>query len=402
MRPKILLVDDEPFNLDYLAQEIEDQEVEVATAANGQEALAAVAADPPDMVFLDIMMPGMDGFAVLQRLKADPASNGIPVVIISAASDLRSVVRGIELGAEDFLPKPFDPVLLHARLKAGLEKKRLRDLEQRYLRSLERELEIGRQIQAGFLPQSIRQPPGWEVAAFFQPAREVAGDFYDVFDLEEGKMAVLIGDVTDKGVGSALYMALFRSLLRATVQMELLAGEDVGSDALRECRTLALGLTVEERLKRAVTVVNNYIALTHRSPLFATLFYGVIDLESGALGYVNGGHDHPYLLRGGTVHAALAPTGLLVGAIAGANYLAQTVALAPGDTLVLYSDGIIDAENPAGDRVGREPWREMLAVPVESAPALVTRLTDQILGFIGDAPQYDDITLLVVRRLPKT
>jgi sigma-B regulation protein RsbU (phosphoserine phosphatase) len=130
----------------------------------------------------------------LEHLKADPRWNPIPVVIVSAASDMPNVVRGIELGADDFLPKPFNPVLLHARLNAGLEKKRLRDVERRYLRSLERELEIGREIQAGFLPRRLPEPPGWEIASFFRPAREVAGDFYDVFALEDGQLALLIGD----------------------------------------------------------------------------------------------------------------------------------------------------------------------------------------------------------------
>jgi sigma-B regulation protein RsbU (phosphoserine phosphatase) len=219
-RPVLLLVDDEPFNLDYLAQELEDLDMDILTATSGQDALRMVAEQAPDMIFLDIMMPGMNGFDVLQRLKSEPAWRHIPVVIISAASDLPQVVKGIELGADDFLPKPFEPVLLHARLNAGLEKKRLRDLEQRYLRLLESELEIGKEIQAGFLPQEIPQPAGWQIAAFFRSAREVAGDFYDVFEVEPGKLALLLGDVTDKGVGAALYMALFRSLLRSNVMME--------------------------------------------------------------------------------------------------------------------------------------------------------------------------------------
>src|SRR3990172_4093727 len=140
--PRILIVDDEPLNIDYLQQELEGPEFETLTAANGNEALERVQSDRPDLILLDIMMPLMDGFEVLRRLKADAASRSIPVIVISAATDMASVVRGIQLGAEDFLPKPFEPTLLRARISSSLEKKRLHDLEQVYRKGLERELDI--------------------------------------------------------------------------------------------------------------------------------------------------------------------------------------------------------------------------------------------------------------------
>src|SRR5258706_11410032 len=160
-RPKILIVEDEPFNIAILEQELGALDYTTVSAANGQEALAQVAAESPDLVLLDIMMPIMDGFAVLARLKADPATRDIPVIVISANNDMPSVVKGIKRGAEDYLPKPFDPVLLQARISSCLEKKQLRDKEVEYLKGLVRELEIGREIQAGFLPDHLPQPPGW-------------------------------------------------------------------------------------------------------------------------------------------------------------------------------------------------------------------------------------------------
>ena len=382
-RPKVLLVDDEPFNLDYLAQELEDREVELLTAANGQEALDAAAQHHPALIFLDIMMPLMDGFTVLQRLKADPQLNSIPVVIISAANDLPSVVKGIELGAEDFLPKPFNPVLLHARLNAGLEKKRLREIERRYLESLERELKIGRDIQAGFLPKTIPQPPGWEIAALFLPAREVAGDFYDVFELENGRLALLIGDVTDKGVGAALYMALFRSLLRAAMMMNAFSDSDA---------------TPEKRLQPVVTLVNRYLCQVHESPMYATLFFGVLDTHSGLLTYVNAGQDSPYVLRDGVVHEKIKATGMLVGAIGDAEYHSRTLTLEQGDTLVLYSDGITDAQDPAGAAFEQARWQELLRQPVPASRKHIEHLIEAVVNHMGDAPQYDDISLVTVRR----
>jgi adenylate cyclase len=134
-RPKVLIVDDEPFNVDYLEQELEELDYETLSANNGEEALALALAESPDLVLLDIMMPVMDGFAVLENMKADPNLRNIPVIIISAVNDLQSVVKGIEYGAEDYLPKPFEPVLLQARISSSLEKKRLRDEHRRLIRT---------------------------------------------------------------------------------------------------------------------------------------------------------------------------------------------------------------------------------------------------------------------------
>jgi class 3 adenylate cyclase len=146
-RPRILIVDDEPFNVDYLEQELEELDYETLAATNGQEALDCVHSSSPDLVLLDIMMPIMDGFAVLEKLKADPATRDIPVIVISAMTDLQSVVKGIKGGAEDYLPKPFEPTLLHARISASLEKKVLRDQQRKLLHTFASE-EVAEQLMA--------------------------------------------------------------------------------------------------------------------------------------------------------------------------------------------------------------------------------------------------------------
>src|SRR5690348_12075335 len=148
-RAKILVVDDEPFNVDYLEQELDDLGYDTISADDGARALERVAADRPDLVLLDIMMPVMDGFAVLERLKADPLTRDLPVVIISAVNDLASIVRGIRGGADDYLPKPFEPVLLQARIRTGLERKLRRDLELEYLRQVEALTAAAEAVQAG-------------------------------------------------------------------------------------------------------------------------------------------------------------------------------------------------------------------------------------------------------------
>ena len=148
--PKILIVDDEPFNVDYLEQELEDMNYVILTATNGREALDKVVNEPPDLILLDIMMPIMDGFTVLNELKADPLLRHIPVIIISAMNDLESVVKGIKQGAEDYLPKPFEPTLLHARISASLEKKLLRDQQRKLLHTFATEEIAEELMKSGF------------------------------------------------------------------------------------------------------------------------------------------------------------------------------------------------------------------------------------------------------------
>ena len=384
----ILLVDDEPFNLDLLEQELAGFELEIRTAANGRQALEQVTESPPDMIFLDLMMPELDGFGVLEQLQANEDWRSIPVVIVSASSDIANIVRGIEMGAVDFLPKPFEPTILHARLISGLERKRLHDLEAKYLSSLQREMEIGRQIQAGFLPDEIPQPDGWTIEAHFQAAREVAGDFYDVFKIGKGRLGLMVGDVTDKGVGSAMYMALYRSLLRASLMAEELAGDVAPEDCTAP----------DDCLRDAVKVVNRDICKFHKKAMFATFFIGILDVHENLLFYVNAGHDPPYLLRGDSIERTIKATGPMVGAIEEAVYRVETLVFEPGDSLVMYSDGIPDARDAQDQMFGRERFREMLVGSHSSPNETFKRVLAAVEAHLEGANQFDDITLMMVSR----
>ncbi len=386
--PKILIVDDEPFNVDYLEQELEELFYQTISACDGPSALAQVEAESPDLVLLDIMMPGMDGFEVLSRLKANPSSRDIPVIIISASNAMPSVIRGIEMGAEDYLPKPFEPALLHARISSRLEKKRLRDIQKLYMKSLERELEIGREIQQGFLPAELPSLPGWEIATCFQAAREVAGDFYDAFLLPDGQFVCVLGDVCGKGVGAALFMTLFRSLIRATSTTDYFLEQ-----------ASPTSISASERLQHVISFTNEYITSTHaEANMFATIFIGMLDLQSGRLTYINAGHELPLLLKDGMRPSPLATTGPAVGVIPGAHFSTQEIVLQPGDSLLAFTDGVQDAVNAEGDRFGAERLKELLNSPVPSSEGLLAHLQDQLRQFIGATDQFDDITMLTLKR----
>ena len=206
-------------NRDLLARRVRRLGHDVLMAEDGVQALAVLRERPVDVLLLDIMMPNMNGYEVLEAMAADEGLRQVPVIMISAIDEKESIARCIELGADDYLPKPFDPLILQARLGASLARKRLREREQLYQKSLVRELEIGREIQAHFLPASLPTMTGFEFAARLRSAKMVGGDFYDLFPLGGGReMVAVVGDVCDKGVGAALFMALFRSLLRALAE----------------------------------------------------------------------------------------------------------------------------------------------------------------------------------------
>ncbi len=388
---KILIVDDEPFNVDYIEQELEDLEYETVTAGDGQQALEQVDCHKPDLVLLDIMMPVMDGFEVLSRLKANPDTRSIPVIVISASNDLKSVVRGIQLGAEDYLPKPFEPTLLKARISSSLEKKRLHDLEALYLKSLERELDIGREIQLGFLPPSLPLLQGWEIAAYFKAAREVAGDYYDAFMLPDGTLACVVGDVVGKGVGAALYMSLFRSLIRATTKNEYFISRN------------GQKLDPAQRLQDVISFVNNYVAETHgHTSMFSTVVMAFIDLEKNTLVYVNCGNEPALLVKSAGETSLLWPTGPIVGIIPDTKFTAGELELGENDALLVYTDGVTDALNSHGEAFGRERLVELVTAAQAqraSCASLLQATEVRLREFIGEAAQFDDITALGVKRL---
>jgi sigma-B regulation protein RsbU (phosphoserine phosphatase) len=381
----ILVVDDNELNRDLLSRRLKRDGHTVIVAEHGRAALDRLAEQPFDLVLLDIMMPELTGYEVLEIMKGDAALAHIPVVMITAATEEDSIVRCLGLGADDHLPKPFNPAILRARVGSSLARKRLHDAEQRHARSLERELEIGREIQRGFLPAEIPAPDGWELRAHFRPARQVAGDFYDAFSLPGGRVAIVLADVCGKGVGAALFMALFRSLFRALAAPQFAAASEPS-----------------EGLRATVQATNDYIARTHGSAnMFATVFFAVLDPATGVVEYVNAGHELPSLLAAdGAVRARLAPTGPAVGLMAELPFGVARECIGRGEMLVAYTDGVVDARNPAEESYGEDRLMAVLADGGATAQGLIERVDSALGSFIADAAQFDDIAMFAARRIP--
>jgi serine phosphatase RsbU (regulator of sigma subunit) len=258
------------------------------------------------------------------------------------------------------------------------------------VRVIEFEMAKGREIQLEFLPRQLPQPANWEICACFDPAGQVSGDFYDAFILPDGRLGLVIADVCDKGVGSALYMALFRSLIRVFSQQAV------------ESRRPAGGASAEsgpvDGLK-AVALTNRYIAGNHDEEcMFATLFYGVVDLQSGVMHYINAGHEPLYVKGGAGIKAVIGRTGPAVGMLADSDYRIGAFRLERGDILVGYTDGVTDARSPQDELFTRSRLRAIVEQPLQSASGLLEHIRSAVFEFIAEAPRQDDITLLALQR----
>src|SRR4051794_37161574 len=378
-----------------------------------------------DVIVFDIQSGGGNPFQTLRRLLAT-GTPPPPVLIMAPADAVERVGRGLEMGAVDSLIEPLEPALLTARIGLVLDRARLQaqvqqDVSdrQRIAAALasseryERDVQIGRQIQASFLPEALPRSPGWEIAARFQPARQVAGDWYDAFQLTHGRIGLVIADVCDKGVGAALFMALMRSLIRAYAQqnyalrwLDAVASDDltaprVSAPGQRRRMPPSVGVTA---LKNAVELTNNYIAKTHANTgMFATMFFGMLDTATGRLSYVNGGHEAPVILSPqGQITARLGATGLPIGVMPDGDFGIEQIDLAPGDIFVSYTDGVPEARDPDRAFYTEKRLLALLERPATSAEALLDRVLDTVSAHIADADQFDDITLLAVRRTTET
>lgn len=270
------------------------------------------------------------------------------------------------------------------------------------VKKIEFELEKGREIQREFLPSQIPKLPNWEIATCFYPAGQVSGDFYDVFVLPDGNVGLVIADVCDKGVGSALYMALFRSLIRVFAQQSIYCtGPDLPQigTAPGNIETISSHENIQMARLGAVSSTNNYIAHIHgRECMYATLFFGLLNPSTGLLSYINGGHEPLYVINAGNIKKRLRPTGPAVGLMPDITFKTQQIELEPGDLLVGYTDGVTEARSPKDEFYTRERLQSLLTQPFKSASETLERIKTNLFAFIDIAPRADDVTMLAVQR----
>jgi phosphoserine phosphatase RsbU/P len=380
MTLKILVVDDEPdlepLILQKFRKRIRNGEMDFAFARNGVEALRMLETDPDiQLVLSDINMPVMDGLTLLSRLNEMPRL--LKTVVVSAYNDMMNLRVAMNRGAYDFVTKPIDFEDLEATVhKTHRELELLREYrtERERLTSLQTELEVAEKIQRWLLPPPLLTCENVELAAMMLPARQVSGDFYDFFALDDGRIGVVIGDVSGKGIPAAIFMAVARTVIRTT--------------ALQ-------GYPPHECLSAA----NRVLVPQSGGQMFVTLFYAILDPQSGSATYSIGGHVPPWLLpANGPPRQLNELRGFMVGLFENAIYGCATLQLQPGDALLLHTDGVTDAENASGEMLRRDGLLNVLrGLRSNCALEAVERVAEAVQKFGSGAPQSDDVTLLAVR-----
>jgi len=377
----ILIVDDERININVLAELLKPK-YKILAALNGTQALkAARSANPPDLVLLDIMMPEMDGYEVCRQLKSDDTTKDIPVIFVTAMGQVEDETKGLELGAIDYLTKPISPAIVEARVKTQLAlKKNMEELHRAYTviesqkDRMQKELDVGRDIQLAMVPKDFPAGNDYSIHATLEPAREVGGDFYDAFTVDEEHICFCIGDVSGKGVPAALFMAMAKTLIK--------------SRALSDPSTADI-----------VTHVNDGLSTDNEGCLFVTLYVCIFNVRTGELLTTNAGHNPPLLKhRDGSITSLSNRDGLVVGAMDGITYSEKRYQLQKDDTLLLFTDGVTEAETPNEEFFGDERLEKLFTDWQDgSVEKLVENVVATTHAFEGDSRQADDITVLALQ-----
>ena len=318
---------------------------------------------------------------------------GLLTLLHSAPGHFKADAIGLMQATSEQIGLALENIGLYARLEDSyhsLEKAR-REAEA-YSRALDLEMEKGRKIQLDFLPEHLPEVPGWDIQSSFHPTWQVSGDFYDVFLLADGRLGLVIADVSDKGIGAALFMALFRSLIRA------FSRETVWGD---KKETPAPPWEDDDPGPlRAVEMTNDYIIQYHSDTgMFATLFFGLLDLSTGRLSYVNAGHEPLFIIGPGGLKTQLERNGPAVGLVPGMRYTVNQARVDSGDMLLGYTDGVTEARSPEDEMFGRDRLLKIIESGAPQGRHLFRRIEEKLKQYIGSARQSDDITMIAARRL---
>lgn len=388
MATKILSVDDE-LDLEvlltqYFRRQIRKGEYEFTFAHNGLEVLQKMLENPDfDIILSDINMPEMDGLTLLAKIN-ELKNPAMKCIMVSAYGDMDNIRSAMNKGAFDFATKPIDLEDLDRSIQKAIEEIafiRNSVKEHSQLESIKNDLVIAGEIQRAILPNLF--PPFSELAenvdlfASMNPAKDVGGDFYDLFQIDENRFGFVIADVSGKGIPASLFMAVSRTLLRAT--------------GLR-------GVSSAE----CINYVNKLLCKESLDAMFVTAFYGIYDCRNGIIDYTNAGHTPPYIIRQDRqVETVSMDTNFVIGVFDDFQFEGSQLVLGNGDMLVLYTDGVTEAFNPQGEQFTDSGLRHVLnALPSTTSKAkeLVEKIVDSVYAHAGEQAQSDDITLLVIKR----
>lgn len=387
MAIKILSVDDE-LDLEllltqYFRRKIRHGEYEFLFAHNGLEALQVLLKHPDiDIILSDINMPEMDGLTLLSKINEmrNPAQK---CIMVSAYGDMDNIRHAMNNGAFDFATKPIDLDDLQVTIDKAIEQIqyiRNTQAEHKQLVSIQDDLTVAREIQQSILPHSfhpnISDAENIDIYATMLAAKDVGGDFYDFFPIDETHLGFAIADVSGKGVPAAIYMAVSRTMIKANAKR---------------------GMQPQE----CMAVVNDLLCEENLNSMFVTVLYGIYDIKTGEITYTNAGHDRPYILhKDGRVEEVSSDINLALGVMGGLTFKQNNVTLEEGDALVMFTDGVPEAEDKDHNQFGQERLKETLStLQGATSREIVEKITANVKDFAGEATQFDDITQLVIKRI---
>lgn len=374
---RILIVDDVKANVDVLVDALRD-EYKLSVAMDGGAALKQVDKNPPDLVLLDIVMPGINGYEVCRRLRESDRTRDIPVMFLSSLEDVQNKARGFEMGANDYLTKPFEILEVKARVRSLLKAKAYADAVRE---AMERDLSIAREIQMGILPSDLSpctKGTGLDICASMEPAKQVGGDLYEVLRVGDGHVVVVVGDVSGKGIPAALFMAVTMTLVRS----------------------LARSLPRPDEILRRL---NEELVTQNPRGMYVTMACLVFDLREGTVTGASAGHNALLLVGPEGPRPVFPSSGMVAGLFPDRPFTSSTLYMAPGETLVLFTDGITDALSASGETYGDDRLMGVLARHRGSdAAGMVSAVLESVRAFAAGAPQFDDMTLVAVRSAPET
>ena len=369
----LLLVDDEPANIQIVNSILKDI-YKTRIATSGAKALELANQTPaPDLILLDVMMPEMDGYEVCSRLKSADHTRDIPVIFLTGQTEIDDETKGFEVGAVDYIHKPFSPAVVQARVRTHLMLRGIREQLTRQLQSIQCEMDTARQIQLSILPREIPVIRGLDISARYLPMTAVAGDFYDFIPIDEKRIGILVADVSGHGMPAALISSMLKIALDGQIKC-----------ALEPARVLA-------GLNRALC--------GKFQGHFVTAVYVVVDTERQSLLYAGAGHP-PLIFMDHSAGKArdFVENGLFLGFFPEATYTAVEIPFKAGDWGVLYTDGILEMTDPSDEQFGLDRFKQFLQDNHDlSTGQFVDELLEALSQWsnlaLGREPE-DDITLL--------
>jgi phosphoserine phosphatase RsbU/P len=369
----ILLVDDQPANLQVLLQTLGSLGCKLLVAKSGEAALAIVQKARPDLILLDIMMPGIDGYEVCRQLKADPATEKIPIIFLSALDETADKVRGLQLGAVDYVAKPFQPEEVLARVTTHLTIHRLGREVQQQRDELEHELQVVSQLQRNLLPEHLPQLDGFKLAVHYETSRYAGGDYYDVAELSDGRLAILVADAEGHSAPGTVMMAMTCALFRSC-------------------------LTCREEPDQLLSYINENLCKVNKES-FVTAIYAVYDPHRRTLRMARAGHPLPILYRSAEKTAVEIPCDgvFAMGWDPYPQVPVTEIQIAPGDRLLFYTDGVNERFSEQQELYGTTRLlQQMETVDTDDPAKILDGIVDDLAQFAGDRPADDDQAMLLL------